>query len=298
MGKQLTIPTDLFPDGECVDLPGRTAIWRYESVEPSMKTRVAVKRNLFSFLLEGEKVVHRPGDPIRVSPGQFLLVAGSTCLMTEKLSNQGRYRSLLFFFDDGLLSDFFQKYPSLTPASGGEEPLVCFEADAFVGNFVHSLELLSLQAPPSQDPLQQRQFANTFGCHGENISPALQWENAPAGTQSFAVTIYDKDAPTGSGFWHWLIFNIPADVMGLKSDAGNVSKNLAPAGSIQGNSDYGAPGYGGPCPPPGQIHEYIITVYALKTKLTLDQHATPAIVGFYLNSNVIRKASIVMYAQQ
>ena len=120
----------------------------------------------------------------------------------------------------------------------------------------------------------------------------------PAGTQSFAVTMYDKDAPTGSGFWHWLIFNIPADVMSLKSDAGNVSKNLAPAGSVQSNSDYGVPGYGGPCPPPGAIHEYIITVYALKAKLTLDQHATPAIVGFYLNGNAIQKASIVMYAQQ
>jgi Raf kinase inhibitor-like YbhB/YbcL family protein len=143
-----------------------------------------------------------------------------------------------------------------------------------------------------------KQFANTFGCHGENISPALQWENAPAGTQSFAVTMYDKDAPTGSGFWHWLIFNIPADVTGLKTDAGNLSKNLAPAGSIQSTTDFGVPGYGGPCPPAGPIHEYIITVYALKTKLPLDQHATAALVGFYLNGNAIQKASIVMYAQQ
>ncbi|HWB94350.1 MAG TPA: YbhB/YbcL family Raf kinase inhibitor-like protein [Puia sp.] len=143
-----------------------------------------------------------------------------------------------------------------------------------------------------------KQFANTFGCHGGNVSPALQWEHAPAGTQSFAVTMYDKDAPTGSGFWHWLIFNIPADVLGLKSDAGNPGKDLAPAGSIQSTTDFGVPGYGGPCPPPGAPHEYLITVYALKTKLTLDQHATPAVVGFYLNSNVIQKASIVMYGQQ
>jgi len=76
-----------------------------------------------------------------------------------------------------------------------------------------------------------KQFANTFGCHGENISPELSWTNAPAGTQSFAVTIYDKDAPTGSGFWHWLIFNIPANVTELKSDAGNISKGPAPAGA-------------------------------------------------------------------
>lgn len=161
-----------------------------------------------------------------------------------------------------------------------------------------SAQMFTLKSSEIGGQATTRQYANTFGCHGENISPALQWENAPAGTQSFAVTMYDKDAPTGSGFWHWLIFNIPADVMSLKSDAGNVSKNLAPAGSVQSNSDYGVPGYGGPCPPPGAIHEYIITVYALKAKLTLDQHATPAIVGFYLNGNAIQKASIVMYAQQ
>jgi Raf kinase inhibitor-like YbhB/YbcL family protein len=161
-----------------------------------------------------------------------------------------------------------------------------------------SAQTFTLKSTEIGGQATMRQFANTFGCKGENISPALQWENAPTGTQAFAVTMYDKDAPTGSGFWHWLIFNIPADATGLKSDAGNLSKNLAPAGSIQSTSDYGVPGYGGPCPPPGLIHEYLITVYALKTKLTLDQHATPAIVGFYLNANVIQKASIVMYAAQ
>ena len=144
----------------------------------------------------------------------------------------------------------------------------------------------------------QKQFAGAFGCHGQNLSPELSWENAPAGTQSFAVSIYDKDAPTGSGFWHWLIFNIPADATGLKSDAGNIAKGLAPAGAIQSTTDYGVQGYGGPCPPPGPIHEYLITVFALKNKLTLDKNATPAIVGFYLNASVIEKASIVMYAKQ
>jgi Raf kinase inhibitor-like YbhB/YbcL family protein len=143
-----------------------------------------------------------------------------------------------------------------------------------------------------------KQFFNGFGCHGENISPELSWSNAPAGTQSFAVTIYDKDAPTGSGFWHWLIFNIPANVTELKADAGNISKGLAPAGAVQSVSDFGQAGYGGPCPPPGPIHEYLITVYALKTKLNLDKNTGPAIVGFNINGNTIGKASIVMYAQQ
>ena len=142
-----------------------------------------------------------------------------------------------------------------------------------------------------------KQLGNVFGWHGENISPELRWENVPAGTQSFAVTIYDKDAPTGSGFWHWIIYNIPADITELPSDAGNPAKNLAPAGSMQGNNDAGMPGYLGPCPPPGPIHEYLITVYALKTKLSLDKNASPALTGFNLNANVIGKASIVMYAQ-
>jgi hypothetical protein len=142
-----------------------------------------------------------------------------------------------------------------------------------------------------------RQDGNVFGWHGENISPELHWENIPAGTQSFAVTIYDKDAPTGSGFWHWIIYNIPADITELPSDAGNLTRNLAPAGSIQGNNDAGMPGYIGPCPPPGPIHEYVITVYALKAKLTLDKNTGPALAGFYLNANAIEKASLVMYAQ-
>ena len=143
-----------------------------------------------------------------------------------------------------------------------------------------------------------KQFANGFGCHGENISPQLSWQNAPKETQSFAITIYDKDAPTGSGFWHWLIFNIPANVTELKSNAGDISISIAPAGSLQSNTDVGKPGYFGPCPPPGSAHQYLITVFALKGKLELDKNTTPAIVGFYLNQQAIARASLVMYGQQ
>ena len=164
MGKQISIPVDLFPDGECREFPGRTALWRYDNAQSSIKTRVTIKKNLFSFLLEGEKIVHRPGDPIHIVAGQFLLIAGSNCLMTEKLSTQGRYRSLLFFFDDGLLTDFFRKYPAGGPffpgdtsstATAGTESVVCFETDAFIGNFIRSLELLLEQALAAQDALQQ-----------------------------------------------------------------------------------------------------------------------------------------------
>lgn len=142
-----------------------------------------------------------------------------------------------------------------------------------------------------------KQVFNGFGCTGDNISPELYWENAPEGTNSFAVTIHDPDAPTGSGFWHWVIFDIPGSTTELKSDAGNLSKGLAPAGSVQSVTDFGKPGYGGPCPPAGHgYHQYLITVYALKSdKLGVEKSATPALVGFNLYSNLIAKASLVMY---
>ncbi|TDX00850.1 YbhB/YbcL family Raf kinase inhibitor-like protein [Dinghuibacter silviterrae] len=143
-----------------------------------------------------------------------------------------------------------------------------------------------------------RQFFSGFGCHGDNVSPQLSWTDAPAGTQAFAVTMYDKDAPTGSGFWHWVVFNIPANVLELKSGAGDASKGLLPAGAIQSVTDFGKPGYGGPCPPPGTPHQYLITVYALKNKLNLDASASPAFVGFNLHFNMLAEASIVMYGQQ
>lgn len=141
---------------------------------------------------------------------------------------------------------------------------------------------------------------NGFGCTGKNESPELLWKNAPEGTKSFAVTMYDPDAPTGSGFWHWVVFDIPANVNELAAGAGDLSRKLIPAGAIQGRTDYGVPGYGGPCPPVGHgSHEYLITVYALKTdKLGLDANASAAVVGFYLNAQVLAKASIVMYYQR
>ncbi len=109
--------------------------------------------------------------------------------------------------------------------------------------------------------------------------------------------MYDPDAPTGSGWWHWVVFDIPENEMQLKQNAGNLTLDLAPKGSVQSLTDFGKAGYGGPCPPEGHgFHQYIITVYALKTKmLGLDKNANPALVGYYLNGNTIEKASIVAY---
>jgi len=142
-----------------------------------------------------------------------------------------------------------------------------------------------------------RYFMNGFGYTGENISPQLSWQNAPSGTQAFAVTMYDKDAPTGSGFWHRVVFNIPLNVTELPSGAGDITKKLMPPGAIQSINDAGNNGYVGPAPPAGPAHQYVITVYALKTKIDLKETATPALVGFYLNSAALAKASIVAYAQ-
>ena len=138
---------------------------------------------------------------------------------------------------------------------------------------------------------------NGFGCSGENQSPQLLWKNAPEGTKSFAIAMYDPDAPTGSGFWHWVIFDIPASVTELVSNAGNLKLNLAPKEAIQSLTDYGIKGFGGPCPSPGHgFHQYVITVYALKTdKLGLAENINPAIVGFNLWNQTLAKASIVAY---
>ena len=142
-----------------------------------------------------------------------------------------------------------------------------------------------------------KQVFDGFGCSGENLSPQLGWKNSPEGTKSFAITMYDPDAPTGSGWWHWVVFDIPASESMLPTGAGTPGHAAMPAGVVQCKTDFGVPGYGGPCPPPGHgQHRYIITVYALKTdKLGLDANATPATVGFNLNSQMLAKASIMFY---
>jgi Raf kinase inhibitor-like YbhB/YbcL family protein len=134
---------------------------------------------------------------------------------------------------------------------------------------------------------------NGFGCAGGNVSPELRWEHAPKETKSFAVTVYDPDAPTGSGWWHWLIFNIPVGVNVLPAGSGKAESTSAPKGSIQSLTDFGRPGYGGPCPPQGdKPHRYIFTVYALKVdQLPLKKEVSGAMVGFYLNQNTVAKAS-------
>lgn len=142
--------------------------------------------------------------------------------------------------------------------------------------------------------------ANAFGCNGSNKSPELNWVNIPEGTKSFAVTMYDPDAPTGSGFWHWVIVNIPVSIHELKPGAGDTKSGIAPYGSLQNINDAGFPGYLGPCPPEHDAaHRYVITVYALKTdKLGNTATSTAALTGFMLNSQVLAKASLIVYCKR
>jgi len=137
------------------------------------------------------------------------------------------------------------------------------------------------------------QVYSGFGCSGKNISPALSWKGAPRDTRSFALTVYDPDAPTGSGWWHWVVYNIPADVSELPAGAGNPGGSL-PAGALQGHTDFGTSGFGGPCPPAGdKPHRYIFTVYALKAdKISVPDEASAAMVGFMIHANSLAKASL------
>ena len=134
-----------------------------------------------------------------------------------------------------------------------------------------------------------------FGCNGGNRSPQLSWSGAPDGTKSFALTCFDPDAPTGSGFWHWVVANISASVTSLELDAGNPASGKLPAGAVTVRNDAGTREYIGPCPPQGDHpHRYFFTVFAVGAEqLAVNVDTTPAVVGFQLHFNTLAKAELV-----
>ena len=156
---------------------------------------------------------------------------------------------------------------------------------------------------PAQDGgFTEQQLLSTpygFGCSGGNVSPALSWKNAPEGTKSFVLTIHDKDAPTGLGWMHWVVANIPANVNSLPAGITAKGKNL-PKGALQTRTDFGVPGYGGACPPEGQKHRYEITLTALKVARLphIKADATPALVGFFTKANSLGEAKITVEDQR
>lgn len=158
-------------------------------------------------------------------------------------------------------------------------------------------DAFTLSSPDFEEggTLPEAQVLNGFGCEGPNVSPALSWLNAPEGTQSFAVTVYDPDAATGSGWWHWVAFDISADVTGLEAGAGSEGGAM-PKDSVQSTADAGVSAYGGACPPEGGTpHRYVFTAYALGTaSLGLDANASGAMVGLFLNMNALARDSITV----
>jgi Raf kinase inhibitor-like YbhB/YbcL family protein len=143
-------------------------------------------------------------------------------------------------------------------------------------------------------PLSDRQVYNSFGMSGENISPQLSWSGFPAETKSFAITCYDPDAPTGSGFWHWLVIDIPASVTSLPAGAGSGTDAL-PEGAFHVRNDYGTKDFGGAAPPPGDPpHRYIFAVHAVDTeKLGIDSNVSPAVAGFNLRFHTIARSVVI-----
>jgi Raf kinase inhibitor-like YbhB/YbcL family protein len=138
------------------------------------------------------------------------------------------------------------------------------------------------------------QVFNSWGFNGGNVSPALSWSGAPAGTRSFALMVHDPDAPTGSGWWHWVVYNIPATTSSLPAGAGDPQKKLMPAGVVQGRTDYGTVGYGGPAPPPGPPHHYHFRLYALKAeKLEVPADASAALIGFNVRAQSLGEAALL-----
>ena len=140
----------------------------------------------------------------------------------------------------------------------------------------------------SNQPIPKRYAFSGMGAGGDNVSPHLRWTGAPPGTKSFAVTIWDPDAPTTVGFWHWLVFNIPAGVT-------EIAEGKVPAGATEGYTDFGMSAYGGPAPPPGHgVHHYHIRVYALDVdKLPLEKGSTGAVLMFMMRDHILAQGELV-----
>ncbi|CDG47917.1 kinase inhibitor [Serratia symbiotica] len=139
-----------------------------------------------------------------------------------------------------------------------------------------------------------QQVFNGMGYHGGNLSPHLAWDGVPEGSKSFVITLYDPDAPTGSGWWHWVVANIPQDTRELPQDAGYGKASL-PAGAIQTRTDFGSTGYGGAAPPQGESHRYQFIIHALDVdSIEVDEGSSGALVGFNVHFHHLGSATLTV----
>ena len=145
-------------------------------------------------------------------------------------------------------------------------------------------------------PLSTAHVSGVLGAGGKDRSPQLSWSGFPEGTRSFAVTVFDPDAPTASGFWHWAVANIPASVTDLPHGAGDEDEPELPEGAVQLRNDAGFAGYVGAAPPAGHgRHRYFIVVHAVDTEaLDVTPDTTPAVLGFNLFSHTLARATLVV----
>ena len=168
---------------------------------------------------------------------------------------------------------------------------------SLVGASAANAQSMTLTSPDLNEgaTIANEQVFKGFGCTGGNLSPALSWSGAPSGTKSLALSIYDPDAPTGSGWWHWVVYDLPANVNSLPKGAGAEHSSTLPAGTQQGRTDLGNDAYHGPCPDKGQPpHHYKFTIYALSVeKLDVPPEASGAMVTSTAKENVLAKAVFV-----
>lgn len=141
--------------------------------------------------------------------------------------------------------------------------------------------------------MDKRHEADVFGGSGDNLSPHLSWSGAPDGTKSFALFCYDPDAPTGSGFWHWQLINIPPHITEVSTGTGSSDGAKLPDGSFQKTNDYGTVGFGGACPPEGHVaHRYQFTVFALSDVLDIPEGASSAVAGFMVHAHALASVTL------
>ncbi|MFN7176673.1 MAG: YbhB/YbcL family Raf kinase inhibitor-like protein [Thermaurantiacus sp.] len=173
-------------------------------------------------------------------------------------------------------------------------PLLTFVLAAYVVQAGSLRAEMQLDLPDvKRGALQISHVASGYGCDGLNQSPEMIWTGAPPETKSFIVSAYDPDAPTGSGFWHWMAFDIPPSVAGLAEGAGG-SDHAMPSGSVLARNDFSMNRYDGACPPEGSTHRYVFTVYAMPMEhLPINASASAAMVGYFANTAALAKASVV-----